>query len=62
MCVFSLFFNTSENPFIQARAEAIAALVPNAIFHRALLQPKGIEEVFGHPNEMLDLTTTVYVS
>ncbi|KAK7036712.1 hypothetical protein VNI00_011377 [Paramarasmius palmivorus] len=55
-----LLFQSSDNPFIQARALAVQSGVPGAIFRNATQQPGGLQSVFDQSNSFLDLTTVAY--
>lgn len=56
-----LIFNSSPDPFIDARAKAISSGVSGTIFRNALRRPEGLQAVFDLPNGMLDITSRVYV-
>jgi hypothetical protein len=54
-------FDTSSDPFIQARATAIGSEVSGAILRSATQQPNGPQATFDDQNGFLDIANTVYV-
>ena len=52
----SLFFNSSS-----FQAQAIASIVPGAVFRAAKLLANGSQSAFDQPNSFLNLTSTLYV-
>ncbi|KAF9478762.1 hypothetical protein BDN70DRAFT_879571 [Pholiota conissans] len=53
-----VIFEQSDDPFIQARANATNSIVPGAIFKAAVRN--GLQETFGLANGFLDLTSLLY--
>ncbi|TFK63948.1 hypothetical protein BDN72DRAFT_802770 [Pluteus cervinus] len=56
----ALLFPNNSNPFIQARATAIASAISGAVFRFAAQSPAGTQGTFDLPNGFLDITSTIY--
>ena len=57
----SVTFTPNANPVIQARANSVNAIIPDAILRSMALQPGGLDAAFDAPNGVLSATTAVYV-
>lgn len=56
----AVVFNSSSNPFIQARANATNIAIPGTVFRFASQLENGPQSTFDLPNGFLDITNTVY--
>ncbi|KAG7442199.1 uncharacterized protein BT62DRAFT_922821 [Guyanagaster necrorhizus] len=56
----AVVFNSSTNPFIQARANATNTAIPGTVFRFASQLQNGPQSTFDLPNGFLDITTQVY--
>ncbi|PBK98604.1 hypothetical protein ARMGADRAFT_920894 [Armillaria gallica] len=56
----AVVFNSSSNPFIQARANATNIAIPGTVFRFASQLENGPQSTFDLPNGFLDITSKVY--
>ncbi|KAK0218793.1 hypothetical protein IW262DRAFT_1274072 [Armillaria fumosa] len=56
----AVVFNSSSNPFIQARANATNIAIPGTVFRFASQLENGPQSTFDLPNGFLDITSNVY--
>ncbi|KAK0447415.1 uncharacterized protein EV420DRAFT_1276276 [Desarmillaria tabescens] len=56
----AVVFNSSSNPFIQARANATNIAIPGTVFRFASQLENGPQSIFDLPNGFLDITHNVY--